>query len=96
MCEEYNGWTNRFTWLVNLWLDNEPYTSEELSRIANAGHYDFEFEKDNDLQAWVEDLVLQETGENTSGMSWDLLSSALAWVNWTEIIEAHKEELETA
>lgn len=24
----YNGWTNRSTWLVNLWIDNEQSTYE--------------------------------------------------------------------
>lgn len=24
----YNGYTNYETWLVSLWLDNEPYSNE--------------------------------------------------------------------
>ena len=31
----YNGWQNYETWCVNLWLTNEPGSSEELSRIAH-------------------------------------------------------------
>ena len=32
----YNGWSNYETWLVNLWIDNEPGTSEEARGIARA------------------------------------------------------------
>jgi hypothetical protein len=35
MCEEYNGWKNRQTWLVNLWLNNEPASQQALYNIAN-------------------------------------------------------------
>ena len=35
MCEEYNGWRNRQTWLVNLWLNNEPSSQQALYDIAN-------------------------------------------------------------
>ena len=35
MFEEYNGWRNRQTWLVNLWLNNEPSSQQALYDIAN-------------------------------------------------------------
>ena len=35
MCEEYNGWRNRQTWLVNLWLNNEPSSQQALYDIDN-------------------------------------------------------------
>ena len=35
MCEEYNGWKNRQTWLVNLWLNNQPASHQALYDIAN-------------------------------------------------------------
>ena len=35
MCKEYNGWKNRQTWLVNLWLNNEPSSQQALYDIAN-------------------------------------------------------------
>ena len=35
MCEEYNGWKNRQTWLVNLWLNNEPSSQQALYNLAN-------------------------------------------------------------
>ena len=30
---EYNGWSNRETWLVNLWLTNDECYYEELQAI---------------------------------------------------------------
>ena len=40
MCEEYNGWKNRQTWLVNLWLNNEPSSQQALYDIANSLIFD--------------------------------------------------------
>ena len=35
MCEEYNGWTNRETWAVALWLDNDQGLHEMATdRVA--------------------------------------------------------------
>lgn len=30
---EYNGWANRSTWLVNLWIDNEETTYSHRMRL---------------------------------------------------------------
>ncbi len=30
---DYNGWTNRSTWLVNLWIDNEETTYSHRMRL---------------------------------------------------------------
>ncbi len=31
---EYNGWTNRETWLTNLWLNNDMGSYEQLQEIC--------------------------------------------------------------
>ena len=33
----YNGWTNRDTWLVSLWLNNQEYTYKALRNAAGTG-----------------------------------------------------------
>ena len=35
MCnEEYNGWSNRETWCMNLWITNEPYWDESCAGMT--------------------------------------------------------------
>ena len=33
--EDYNGWCNRDTWLVMLWLNNDQNNYEGITRIVN-------------------------------------------------------------
>jgi hypothetical protein len=32
--QEYNGWTNYETWLVNLWMDNDPGSQDYYRETA--------------------------------------------------------------
>ena len=32
---DYNGWTNRDTWLVMLWLNNDYENYQKITRIVN-------------------------------------------------------------
>ena len=34
--DTYNGWKNRETWLVNLWINNNPYLQAELMDIIKS------------------------------------------------------------
>ena len=34
LATEYNGWTNRETWLTNLWLNNDMGSYEQLQEIS--------------------------------------------------------------
>lgn len=36
----YNGWTNRETWLVNVWFNPESKADVQLARIALEEQYD--------------------------------------------------------
>lgn len=36
--EGYNGWCNRDTWLVMLWLNNDQNNYEGITRIVNNTH----------------------------------------------------------
>jgi len=85
--EKYEGWTNKPTWLVNLWIENdEPLYREKQRRTRAAARaglktgrttYDFATE----IQEWVEaDLI-----PHLDGFASDLMSWALAHVNWEEI-----------
>ena len=92
MCQEYNGWSNRFTWLVSLHLDNEPASSAMLLEISNDPTLGLNAKADI-LKSVTEDIVNSETGyQGRSSMASDLISTALAWVDYREIVEAHIEE----
>jgi hypothetical protein len=69
--ETYNGWSNRETWLVNLWLTNDERTYN-ATRGMTAGA----------LQATVEERI---EDNNIDGFLTDLLYAACARVDWSEI-----------
>ena len=86
----YNGWTNRETWLVSLWQDNER------------GSYEWARDRARELvEDWVENggrqpefiLANQMREEYEEGNAlgdgasiWtDLLGTSLSRVNWNEI-----------
>ena len=80
--EEYNGWSGYETWLVNLWLTNEPGSYEASREVAANG-----------AEA-IKDLVEDWTSEGIepSSMVADLLGAALSRVNWREIAESLIED----
>ena len=79
--EKYNGWTNYETWNVHLWLTSDPGTYESARRIAQTGD-------EEALSDWVEGDVPNEV----TGMYPDLVTHALARVNWREVWEALRED----
>ena len=90
MSTTYNGWTNYQTWVTKLWLDNEPGTSEDMTRLTK---------RRRDSAVSVHGDVIREYVQEayqlpTSGLAADLIGSALDLVNWVEIAEAYREDAE--
>lgn len=81
---EYNGWTNRETWIVNLWLTNDECYYEELQAIIR--NFDSN-EQAEELEQYVHWII--EVAE--ASMTTDLLSTSLCRVNWHEIARANQE-----
>jgi hypothetical protein len=78
--ETHNGWSNRETWLVNLWLTNEP---AHYDACVNASR--------GTIEDYVDELI-SANGETSNGFMADLINAALARVDWAEIVESMKAE----
>ena len=79
----YNGWSNRETWLVSLWLNNDPISYSMFSEALELDTDDLEKAQWLKKQIEVEmyDLPLE------ASLWCDLLGTALARVDWLEVIE---------
>ena len=88
----YNGWTNRETWLVNLWLTNEPGTYATLTAIAES-NWEL-YEKSDCLKDFVYTLCMGENSEingTASSLVCDLVTNSLGSVDYREIISGNIE-----
>lgn len=84
---EYNGWSNRETWLVNLWLSNDMGSYEFLQSICK-NHCET-WEKVKELEAHFQDQL--EDMHDTPSFWSDILGTALDRVDWYRVIEANIE-----
>lgn len=82
---EYNGWTNRETWVVNLWLTNDECYYEELRSIIKNFDSDEQAEEIEQYAHWLIDI------SELASMTSDLLTASLGRVDWYRIIEANIE-----
>lgn len=99
----YNGWTNKATWLVKLWIDNDQGEQEgwlEQARdqlaVAEEGDNFYTHEQyaitglAEQLQNSYEDMISEHTV--ITGFVADLMSWALAMVNWDEVAKSLIED----
>jgi len=87
--DEYNGWRNRETWLINLWINNDPYLQQELVYITELE--DGIYLKVQMLKELVENIAFDHLDEQ-SGMSSDLINTAIARADLREIVELNSED----
>ena len=80
---EYNGWTNRETWVVNLWFTNDECYYHELCAIVRNFDKDEQAEELEQYVHWIIDT-------DEASMTSDLLSTSLGRVNWYEIAECNQ------
>ena len=77
----YNGWKNKETWLVNLWL-GDSLTMDQESGFEITADY---------IEQLVDDIIA-DSGARGSGFVTDLLNCALGEIDYQEIAEHFVEE----
>jgi len=84
----YNGWSNKETWLVNLWL-GDLFTEDQEEGIEITADY---------IEQIVDEMASALLdGPDANGFMTDLFNCALGEINYHEIAEHYKqEELEDA
>jgi len=82
--EKFNGWTNRETWAVRLWLTNDREICDSVFEVIKNSE-----NPQQALKEWVEDL----RAETREHIMWDDIGS-LWRVDWQSIISSFKEEVQ--
>lgn len=84
MSEQYNGWTNKQTWLVFSWItkDERDYLSW-TQRARSSDEYDLSQQIRNAVEEGMPDLP---------GLYTALLNGALDEVNWREVAKSFMEK----
>lgn len=85
--QTYNGWANYETWLVNLWLTEDPYTEELISEWAKEIE---DYKLAQTLEDYVDDMADAE--DIRSGLIQDLIKAAMSEVDWEEIAQHYIED----
>jgi hypothetical protein len=79
---DYNGWKNRETWLVNLWLGDDEYLKEQVNSLELGDAVKL-------IEHHVDEIVEHY---NVSGFVGDLMSGAVARIDFYDIVKAWKED----
>ena len=87
--EQYNGWKNHETWLVNLWIDNDGAAEHWRDRA-------YEVRDVSDLADEMQEYYTEQAEQviPSQGMFNDLFNSALREVSWYDIAANYINELE--
>ena len=86
--ERYNGWSNRETWAVSLYISNDQYFYSYYVDMLNRSTDVHDFARE--LETWFTDMIydLLESSNIRSYERGMILDIGSLWrVNWLEIVE---------
>lgn len=83
----YNGWANRETWLVDLWLTNDQKIYDTIHHLVHNAEADYRAA--DCIKEFIED---HDPLDGTASVYTDLLNVALSRVDWLEIAQTFLEE----
>ena len=97
MDDTYNGWTNKETWLVNVWLNNDydlyKHYISTLTEIVEEQSVDTTHNRVVDeLKEIVWEIYREEHRE--FGLINDLIETSLNNVDWSRLAEHYIEEIQ--
>src|SRR5437868_3311992 len=91
---EYNGWENKFTWLVHLHLSSEECLMNEMTSLVTGVPIGYPVGKL--VEQWVRDVLtnwqmnVPDRSRSYDGylrlLAWDLVGSALAYADWDMLV----------
>ena len=91
---EYNGWENKFTWLVHLHLSSEEHLMHEMTSLVADTPIGYPVGKL--VEQWVKEALtnwqmnVPDRNRLYDGylrlLAWDLVSSALAYADWDMLV----------
>jgi hypothetical protein len=100
---DYNGWENKFTWLVHLHLSNEEQLMNEITELV-AGEPN-EGSAGRLVEMWVKSALSnwltrfpgrdKQHDESLLLFVWDLAGSALAYADWIGLVALLVGEVQT-
>lgn len=86
LAERHNGWANRPTWCVGMWLNSE----RETQALAEACATDTELREM--VEAWAAGYAERATQGHPWGLFVDLVGMALGAVDWYQLWESLRPE----
>lgn len=88
--DNYNGYSNKCTWIIAFWYDNELWQYENKKQLLQAYHSDAY----NLSQAIKDDVfdILESENYHQATMLGDLLSTAIHSVDFSDIAEKWIED----
>jgi len=95
MCEEYSGWTNRETWAINLYLENDQGFYDEVQQLTHRSIQDNPLDEvtyrlADTLEEWV-NALFEFDNISANEQLFNMLYSigSLYRVNWRELAQGY-------